>query len=336
MLHRVERVPFLESLHRVIFPASSSQRLTRYSYDSTLCASPRNHALSHADVLCTGVSHRRLFSSSFVHLAGHNKWSKIAKGKMGKDASRANLAGKISASISAAVRASGADPDSNTALANAIDKAKANNISRDIVDRAIAAAKSGEGVEAATFEGMGPGGVAILVETLTSNKKRSSISLRYIWNKAGCETGFGNPVSFIFERKGRLLVSYDPTCTSEDSILESAMNADALDVDFKGTSLAEGDEGEDAEEAVSRKKVASPKLERVVIWADPDRVQSVRKRLAEAGAGPVLTIERTQVIRQPSSFVKIPTEAEEEAFSLFLETLEELPEVQDVWHNAEE
>ena len=267
-----------------------------------------------------------------MRLAGHNKWSKIAKTKGGKDAAKANLAGKISASISAAVRASGSDLDSNSALANAIDKAKANNISREIVDRAIAAASSGAGVEAAVFEGMGPGGVALLIESLTSNKKRTSISLRYLWNKAGCETGFGNPVSFIFERKGKLLISYDPSKTSEDQLLESAMSADAIDVDFKG-GQEEGDEEDDAGSRKKASATASTPLEKAIIWADPDRVQSVRKKLMEA---PGITVENSQVIRLPSSLVKIPTEAEEEAFAMFLESIEELPEVQDVWHNAED
>jgi YebC/PmpR family DNA-binding regulatory protein len=238
-------------------------------------------------------------SQTFVECS---KWAKIARKKGANDENKAVVFSKMSVAISAAVRAGGADIASNLRLAAVVEKAKESNVPKDVIERAIAAGANTTGVEDVVLEGMGPGGTAILVETLTSNRKRTTISVRYIFNQHECEVG--STVAFMFDSRGRIVVP----CKAEEQekILELASALDAQDVSFI----------DDEDEAI--------------IWTDPGIVQSVRKKLVEEhGVKP----KSTDVIRFPKSTVDIPEDAEEQ-FGAFIADLEDHDDVQAVYHNA--
>ncbi|HDQ13955.1 MAG TPA: YebC/PmpR family DNA-binding transcriptional regulator [Sediminispirochaeta sp.] len=164
-------------------------------------------------------------------MSGHNKWSSIKHKKGAQDAKRGKVFTKIIKEITVAARNGGGDPDANPALRTAITKAKAENMPKDNVERAI---KKGTGeLEGAdyielTYEGYGPGGVAILIEALTDNKNRTAADMRSIFSKQGGNLGETGCVSYMFQRKG--LISFDAEQYSEEEIFEAAIEAGAEDV----------------------------------------------------------------------------------------------------------
>jgi len=164
-------------------------------------------------------------------MSGHNKWSSIKHKKGAADAKRGKIFSKIIKEITVAARAGGGDPETNPALRTAITKAKSENMPKDNIERAL---KKGTGelggadyVEL-TYEGYGPGGVAILIEALTDNKNRTAADIRSIFSKHGGNLGETGCVSYLFQRKG--IITFDPANYSEDQILEAALEAGAEDV----------------------------------------------------------------------------------------------------------
>jgi len=164
-------------------------------------------------------------------MSGHNKWSSIKHKKGAADAKRGKIFSKIIKEITVAARAGGGDPETNPALRTAITKAKSENMPKDNIERAL---KKGTGelggadyVEL-TYEGYGPGGVAILIEALTDNKNRTAADIRSIFSKHGGNLGETGCVSYLFQRKG--IITFDATNYSEDEILEAALEAGAEDV----------------------------------------------------------------------------------------------------------
>ncbi|MFO7730665.1 MAG: YebC/PmpR family DNA-binding transcriptional regulator [Spirochaetia bacterium] len=164
-------------------------------------------------------------------MSGHNKWSSIKHKKGAADAKRGKIFSKIIKEITVAARAGGGDPETNPALRTAITKAKSENMPKDNIERAL---KKGTGelggadyVEL-TYEGYGPGGVAILIEALTDNKNRTAADIRSIFSKQGGNLGETGCVSYLFQRKG--IITFDAANYSEDEILEAALEAGAEDV----------------------------------------------------------------------------------------------------------
>jgi len=171
-------------------------------------------------------------------MSGHSKWSTIKHKKGAADKKRAKIFTKLIKEITVAARMGGGDPMANPRLRHAIDSAKAQNMPKDNVDRAI---KKGtgdmEGVnyEEIMYEGYGPGGVAVMVECLTDNKNRTIADVRYIFNKAGGNVGTDGCVAWMFDKKGVITISKENT--DEETLMEVALDAGAEDIKDEGDSF---------------------------------------------------------------------------------------------------
>jgi YebC/PmpR family DNA-binding regulatory protein len=171
-------------------------------------------------------------------MAGHSKWAQIKRKKGATDAKRGQLFTKLARAITVAAREGGGDPDGNATLANAIDKAKSLRMPKENIERAIAKGTGAGGdaaaIEAVTYEGYGPGGVAILVDCLTDNRNRTAAEVRNIFNRANASLGEPGSVAWMFEKKGVLLV--DGTRYGEEDVMP-AIDAGAEDVAQDGESI---------------------------------------------------------------------------------------------------
>lgn len=198
-------------------------------------------------------------------MSGHSKWATIKHAKGAADAKRGQMFTKFIKEISIAARMGGGDPGANPRLRTAILKARGANMPKDNIERAI---KKGTGelgatnYEELTYEGYGPGGVAILVEVLTDNKNRAAANVRNIFSKSGGNLGATGSVSYMFARKG--VIEYDAEVTSEDDIMEVALEAGAEDVaneDGVITVTTDPSEFENALEALQAKGFESVSAE---------------------------------------------------------------------------
>jgi len=165
-------------------------------------------------------------------MSGHSKWSSIKHKKGAADAKRGKIFTKLIKEITTAARIGGGDPESNARLRVAISLAKAENMPKDNIERAIkkglGALEGGESYEEYTYEGYGPGGVAILIEVLTDNKKRTTAEVRHILTKYSGNMGEAGCVSWLFSKKG--YISFDKKTVDEDKIMELALDAGAEDI----------------------------------------------------------------------------------------------------------
>lgn len=169
-------------------------------------------------------------------MSGHSKWSTIKRKKGANDAARAKVFTKIAREIVVAVKAGGPDPDNNASLKNIIVKAHSANMPNDNINRTIKkAATSGEGdnYEAITYEGYGPGGVAVIVETLTDNRNRTAADVRAAFSKYGGNMGTTGCVSFMFDNKGIIVIEDEDGELDEDEVTMDALEAGAEDVSFE-------------------------------------------------------------------------------------------------------
>jgi YebC/PmpR family DNA-binding regulatory protein len=202
-------------------------------------------------------------------MAGHSKWAQIKHKKATVDARRGQLFTKLARAITVAARDGGGDPDGNAALANAIEKAKSYRMPKDNIERAIARGTGAGGdaaaIEAVTYEGYGPGGVAILVESLTDNRNRTAAEIRHLFGRADASLGEPGSVSWMFEKRGVVLV--DAGRYSEDDLIV-AIDAGAEDVVTDGDSLR--------------------------IVCDPTDLRAVREALEAAGVE-VQSIEQSMI-----------------------------------------
>ena len=164
-------------------------------------------------------------------MSGHSKWATIKHAKGAADAKRGQLFTKFIKEISIAAKMGGGDPATNPRLRTAVLKARAANMPKDNIERAI---KKGTGelgavnYEELLYEGYGPGGVAVLVEVLTDNKNRTAASVRNIFTKSGGNLGATGSVAYMFNRKG--VIEYDAEVVSEEAIMEAALEAGAEDI----------------------------------------------------------------------------------------------------------
>ena len=166
-------------------------------------------------------------------MSGHSKWSNIRRKKEASDAAKGAVFTKIAKEIAVAVKAGGPDPDGNSRLKVVVAKAKAANMPNDNINRAIKkAAEAGEGddYEEITYEGYGPAGVAIMVKTLTNNRNRTAADLRHIFDKNGGNLGVDGSVTFLFNEKGTILISYEDY-EDEDQVMGDALDCGAADFD---------------------------------------------------------------------------------------------------------
>ncbi len=164
-------------------------------------------------------------------MAGHSKWANIQHRKGRQDAARSKLFSKLSKEITVAAKMGDPDPDKNPRLRLAVKEAKSNSVPKDVIDRAIKKSVAGEGdeYEEIRYEGYGPNGVAVIVETMTDNRNRTASTVRSTFSKNGGNLGETGSVGFMFERKGEVVYPVD--AGDADTIFEAAIEAGAEDVE---------------------------------------------------------------------------------------------------------
>ncbi|NOD98310.1 YebC/PmpR family DNA-binding transcriptional regulator [Ruegeria sp. HKCCD6228] len=164
-------------------------------------------------------------------MAGHSKWANIQHRKGRQDAARSKLFSKLSKEITVAAKMGDPDPDKNPRLRLAVKEAKSNSVPKDVIDRAIKKSTAGEGddYEEIRYEGYGPNGVAVIVETMTDNRNRTASTVRSTFSKNGGNLGETGSVGFMFERKGEVI--YPASAGDADTIFEAAIEAGAEDVE---------------------------------------------------------------------------------------------------------
>jgi YebC/PmpR family DNA-binding regulatory protein len=170
-------------------------------------------------------------------MAGHSKWANIKHRKAGQDAKRGKVFTKIIRELTVAAKLGGSNIVDNPRLRAVVDKALSANMTRDTIDRAIlrgSGAAENENLEELVYEGYGPGGAAILCETLTDNKNRTVAEIRHGFSKFGCSMGTTGSVAYLFERTGIIIF---PLGSDEESILEQALDAGAHDMLVKGDGI---------------------------------------------------------------------------------------------------
>ncbi len=191
-------------------------------------------------------------------MSGHSKWSSIKHKKGAADAKRGKLFTKLIKEITVAARMGGGDPDANPRLRSAVITAKGENMPKDNIERAI---KKGtgelEGVnyEESTYEGYGPGGAAVLIESLTDNKNRAVADIRHIFSKCGGNLGENGCVAWMFDKKGYIVI--ENTVIDEDALMETALEAGAEDVREDGSNFEVISAPEDFESVKAAVDVAS-------------------------------------------------------------------------------
>lgn len=235
-------------------------------------------------------------------MSGHNKWSTIKHKKGAADAKRGKIFTKLIKEITVAAKIGGADPGGNPRLRTAIDKAKAENMPKDNVDRAIkkgAGGLEGTTYEETTYEGYGPGGVAVLVEVMTDNRNRTVSDVRSIFSKCNGNMGEAGCVSWLFDKKG--LIVY-PKNTDFDKLFEAALEAGADDV--------------------------SDEEDQIEVLTDPAAFIEVRESLEKAG----FKFESAEVTMIPQTMVKLEGKQAESMLKL-MERLEDNDDVQNVYAN---
>ncbi|MDZ7828101.1 MAG: YebC/PmpR family DNA-binding transcriptional regulator [Halofilum sp. (in: g-proteobacteria)] len=237
-------------------------------------------------------------------MAGHSKWANIRFKKAAVDAKRGKIFTKLIREITVAARQGGSDRDTNPRLRLAIDKAYANNMPKDNVERAVkkgAGELEGEAYEEARFEGYGPGGVAILVDCMTDNRNRTVAEVRHAFSKHGGNLGTDGSVAFLFNHTG--VISY-PAETDEDALMEAAIEAGA-------------------EELVTNEDGSMDVL------VPPDEFSDMRDALIAAGMEP----ENAEVTMRPSTNAEVDGEDAQKTLRL-LSMLDDLDDVQEVYSNA--
>lgn len=165
-------------------------------------------------------------------MSGHSKWSSIKHKKGAADAKRGQIFTRLIKEITTAVRIGGGDPDANSRLRDAIARAKSENMPKDNIDRAIkkglGTLGDGQSFEEITYEGYGPGGVAVLIEVMTDNKKRTAAEIRHALSRLNGNLGEAGCVAWMFGKKG--YISFDKTAVDSDKIMEIALDSGAEDV----------------------------------------------------------------------------------------------------------
>jgi YebC/PmpR family DNA-binding regulatory protein len=237
-------------------------------------------------------------------MAGHSHWSKIKRAKGANDAKRGRIWSKIARKIIIAAK-NGGDPRDNLALRYVIDEAKAANMPKGTIENAIKKGTGelgGENYEDATYEGYGPGGVAVIIEALTNNRSRTAPDLRAIFERAGGNLGSSGSVAFQFTKQGVITIKSD--ALDEEKLMELALDAGADDVKSE----------DEVYEVVTQ----------------PTEFHRVKDALAAAG----IAFEGAEITYMPNNTVAVDADVGAKVLKL-IDALEDNDDVQNVSHNAE-
>lgn len=240
-------------------------------------------------------------------MSGHSKWSTIKRKKEKTDQQRAKVFTKVGRELAMAAKSGGADPNTNSKLKDAIARAKAANVPNDNIDRIIkkAAGEQGGSVwEEIVYEGYGPGGVPVIVETLTDNRNRTAADMRHFFDKCGGNLGQPGSVMFLFRRKG--IIAIEGEGLTEDKVMEDALDAGADDFTYDGDVFE--------------------------ISTDPDSVAEVAETLEGKGYS-LLSAEAEYV---PLTETEVADEETRLKMDKLLDMLDDDDDVQNVWHGMSE
>jgi YebC/PmpR family DNA-binding regulatory protein len=242
-------------------------------------------------------------------MSGHNKWSTIKQKKGKNDAARAKIFTKIGRELIVAVKEGGsADPSLNAKLRDVIAKAKANNVPNDNIDRIIKKAagdSDSANYESVTYEGYGPNGIAVIVEALTDNRNRTAGEVRHYFDKFGGNMGTQGCVTFMFEKKGVLVIEREDLEADEDKVMEDALEAGASDFE--------------ADEDI------------FTIYTEPSDFGAVRDDLSNLG----YNFASAEVEMVPNNYTKLDDEESKVNMQKMLDMFEDNDDIQNVWHNWE-
>jgi YebC/PmpR family DNA-binding regulatory protein len=238
-------------------------------------------------------------------LSGHSKWSSIKHKKGAADAKRGKLFSKLTRAIIVAAREGGPDPSGNLALQNAIEKARSFSMPKDNIDRAIAKGSGADSdtstFETVVYEGYGPSGVAVIVETLTDNRNRTAAEVRHLFAKSDGNLGTSGTVLWLFERRGVVLVPADGV--DEDELTLAAAEGGADDVTLDGSSYQ--------------------------VLLAPENLAAVRESIEAAG----FTVENAELTMLPKTTVEVADENDAKKVLRLIDQLEDNDDVQDVFAN---
>lgn len=242
-------------------------------------------------------------------MSGHNKFSNIKHKKEKNDAAKGKVFTRLGREIAVAVKEGGPDPNNNGKLRDIIAKAKAQNMPNDTIDRSIKKA-AGDGdatnYESVTYEGYGPKGTAVIVETLTDNRNRTASNVRNAFTKGGGNVGTTGCVSFMFDKKGQILIDKEEYEGDADDLMMLALEAGAEDFN----------EEEDSYEIIT----------------DPDDFSAVREALEQAG----IPMAEADVTMIPQTYVELTDEQDIKYMNRMLDLLDDDDDVQNVYHNWDE
>ncbi len=236
-------------------------------------------------------------------MAGHSKWANIRHRKAAQDAKRGKIYTKLAREITVAAREGGGDPEKNPRLRAAIEKARKFNMPKENIERAIKRGTGelqGESYEEITYEGYGPGGVAVIVKCLTDNRNRTASEVRHVFSKYGGNLGTSGCVSYLFNRKG--VITVDAEKYDEETVMMAAIEGGAEDV------VREED--------------------KFVIYTEPSELEQVRKAVIDAG----IEIEEAKLDLIPTTTTRVEGETAQKVLKLLM-ALEDLDDVQEVYSN---
>ena len=242
-------------------------------------------------------------------MSGHSKFANIKHKKEKNDAAKGKIFTIIGREIAVAVKEGGPDVTNNFKLAAVVAKAKANNMPNDTIERGIKKAAGDVGnvnYEQITYEGYGPNGIAIIVETLTDNKNRTASNVRSAFTKGNGSIGTPGCVSFMFDKKGQIIIAKEECDLEADDLMMMALDAGAEDFA----------EEEDSYEVTTA----------------PDDFETVRKALEDAG----IKMASAEVSMIPQTYVSLTDENDLKNINKILDLLDDDDDVQEVYHNWEE
>ena len=243
-------------------------------------------------------------------MSGHNKWSTIKQKKGKNDAARAKAFTKIGRELIVAIKTGGsADPNVNSKLRDTIAKAKAANVPNDNIERIIKKAANDSdstNYEAVTYEGYGPSGVAVIVEALTDNRNRTAGEVRHYFDKFGGNMGAQGCVSFMFNKKGVIIIEREELEKDEDAVMTDALEVGAADFE--------------ADDDI------------FTIYTEPEDFSTVREELEKLG----YEFASAEVEMVPDTYVKLEDEETATKMQKMLDMFEDNDDIQNVWHNWDE
>lgn len=235
-------------------------------------------------------------------MSGHSKWNNIKRKKEKTDAQKAKIFTKVGRELAVAAKEGGADPSSNFKLRDAIAKAKANNVPNDNIERIIKKAMGADAneYEEITYEGYGPSGVAVIVETLTDNRNRTAGNIRHYFSKYGGNLGSTGCVSFMFKERGIIVI--DSETADESALEEDVIESGALDMVNDGDCF--------------------------IVYTDKEDYENVYDYLRNKN----YSFVSSEIGMVPDNYVTL-SEEDSEKVNVLIDILDEDEDVQNVWHN---